>query len=343
MKNKTNSVARPYTTPWTLRVYDKFPSNPFWTGIAFTTFLLLLFFIGRDLLDGATTSTTEDLRVAVIHILLIGYNASAYAYVLMTARRTTLRLSQSVEHHPQWQMVVDRAGKYPKGVMPLIGAASYLILGVVTTNVTTTDASGPWYWQNWSYDVYWQRATTVLFVWWLGCLCHAMLMESNRLSRLSDHVRSLDLFDLHPYQPLMRQGLTNALLVIGGVSIMSLFIAEARYGPVLAGFWVTFIALAWIGLMLPLRGIRRKIAVAKEEELDWCKETMIKARDELKSGSDRRIAIAEITAYRSLIEGIKNWPFDHPTLIRFALYIMIPLGSWMGAAIIERGLDKFFS
>jgi hypothetical protein len=59
----------------------------------------------------------------------------------------------------------------------------------------------------------------------------------------------------------------------------------------------------------------------------------------LKSGAGGHHSIAEIIAYRSMIENIRNWPFDNPTIIRFALYLFIPLGSWLGGALVERGLD----
>jgi hypothetical protein len=33
---------------------------------------------------------------------------------------------------------------------------------------------------------------------------------------------------------------------------------------------------------------------------------------------------------------LDEWPFDASTFRRFGLYLMIPLGSWMGAALVER-------
>jgi len=64
--------------------------------------------------------------------------------------------------------MVDRAGKHPKWILPLLGAASYLVIGIGVTNATTPDPTSPWYWQGWSYEVFWHRATTVAFVYWLG-------------------------------------------------------------------------------------------------------------------------------------------------------------------------------
>ena len=50
-----------------------------------------------------------------------------------------------------------------------------------------------------------------------------------------------------------------------------------------------------------------------------------------------------VAVKRKMIETMKNWPFDKPSLVRFAPYLMIPLGSWSGAAMVERGLDVFVS
>jgi len=343
MNSNTTTLGKPYRTPWTLRAYDALPGNPLWIGIGFTIGLLLVFFIGRILTEGAYNSTSDELRVAITQILITTYSASAYAYLLMTARKTTHDLTPVARHIPQWQSIVDRAGTHPRWVLLLIGAASYLIFGVAATNATTPEPTNPWDWQMWTYDVYWHRATTVLFVWWLACLCYVSVVESARLSHLSENIESVDILDLGPYQPLIRQGLTNALLVIGIVSIMSLLGVESRYWPVLAGSWIMCITLSWIGMMLPLRGIRKKIRVAKDQELDWCRQSLKVSRDALKSGAGEQQSIAEIVAYKTMIENIRNWPFDSPTLVRFTLFLLIPIGSWLGGAFVERGLDFFLS
>lgn len=336
-------LAKSYTTPWTLRVYDALPGNALWIGVGFTIGLLSVFLVGRSLTEGALNSTPDELRIAIIQIGITTYSASAYAYLLQTARQTTRDLSAVAGNTPQWQTIVDRASKHPWWLLPMVGAASYLIFGVAATNLTTPEPVNPWDSQTWTYDVYWHRATTVLFVWWLACLCHGSVVESVRLSRLSDNIESVDILNLGPYQPLIRQGLTNALLVIGLVSVMSLLGIESRYWPALAGFWIMLIVLAWIGMMLPLRGIRKKIRIAKEQELDWCRQGLKVSRDALKSGAGEGRSIAEVIAYKTVIENTRNWPFDNSTLVRFTLYLLIPLGSWLGGAFVERGLDIFLS
>ena len=94
---------------------------------------------------------------------------------------------------------------------------------------------------------------------------------------------------------------------------------------------------------MPLRGIRRKIREAKDQELDWCRRALIRERNDLKAGTDKQTKFRQVVAYREMINDIRNWPFDNPTLVRFALYLLIPLGSWLGGAFVERGLDVYLS
>jgi hypothetical protein len=332
-----------YASPWTLRVYDALPGSPFRIGVGFTVALVLLFFAGRTLTGNNINSNSNDLRIALTQILMTTYLASAYVGLLSTARRTTDELSPVGREIANWSSIADRVGTYRRGVLPLIGAASYLVIGIGVTNITTSAPTDPWDFQQWNYDVYWHRATTVLFAWWMACCCYVVIVESARSSRLSAEFESLDLLNLAPYQPLVRQGLINALLLIGGVSVMSLLGVESRYGSVIVAFWIVAILLAWVGLMLPLRGIRKKIKEAKHQELDWCRRSLIRERDDLKSGNGQKSSIGQVLAYRDMINGMRNWPFDNPTLVRFALYLLIPLGSWLGGAFVERGLDLFLS
>ena len=342
-KNNTATLPGTYKSPLMLKAFDWLPGNAVSTGIAFAVVLLIVFLAGRALSDAAETSSPDDLRIAITQILIMVYSGSAYAFVLMTARKTTQDLSAVARELPDWPAVVDRAGKHPWWLLLLFGAANYLVVGVIVTNATTPEPVNPWAWQTWNYDVFWHRATTVFFVWWMACFSYVTVVESVRLSRLSDDIASLDILDMRPYQPLIRQGLTNALLVLGMVSVLSLLAVESRYYLALVSFWIVFTVLAWVGMMLPLRGIRKRVKAARNQELDWCKQQLVISRDALKSGDDAKQPIAEIMAYRTLVESTGNWPFDSLTLVRFTLYLLIPLGSWLGGAIVERGLDFILS
>lgn len=336
-------LAQSYTTPWTVKAYDALSGNPILIGGGIALGLLVAFFVGLVVAGNSGSSTPDELRVAATQILITAYCATAYAYLLKTAHRTTLDLSPAILDLPDRDTIVDRAGKHSKWILPLVGAATYLTIGVSVTNATTPHPVNPWNWEDWNYAVYWHRVTTIFFVWWIGCFIYVIVVESARLARMSDSIERLDLLDMQPYRPLIRQGLTNALLVFGMVSVISLLGIESRYWPALVGFWMVFTLLAWIGLMLPLRGIRKKFRAAKEQELEWCRQSLKASRDALRSGSSDGLSIADAKAYQTTIEDLRNWPFDNSTLVRFTLYLLIPLGSWLGGAFVERGLDLILS
>ena len=46
--------------------------------------------------------------------------------------------------------------------------------------------------------------------------------------------------------------------------------------------------------------------------------------------------LADLVAYYGLIESVRGWPVGASTWLRFALYLGIPLGSWLGGALVER-------
>lgn len=60
-----------------------------------------------------------------------------------------------------------------------------------------------------------------------------------------------------------------------------------------------------------------------------------------KSDAAHQQSIVEIAAYKAVIDGVGNWPFDSPILTRFALYLLIPVTSMFGGALVERGSDLF--
>ena len=53
---------------------------------------------------------------------------------------------------------------------------------------------------------------------------------------------------------------------------------------------------------------------------------------------DATLRLGALAAYRQSVESVREWPFDTPTLLRFLLYLALPLGSWLGGAIVERAL-----
>lgn len=51
--------------------------------------------------------------------------------------------------------------------------------------------------------------------------------------------------------------------------------------------------------------------------------------------------LANLLTLRSHLEEVREWPFDTSVIVRFAVYLVIPLGSWAGAALVERLVNAF--
>jgi hypothetical protein len=52
-----------------------------------------VFIASRTIVDGDATSTPRDFRLAIVHILLAGYSAFAYAYLIYLSRKTSADLA----------------------------------------------------------------------------------------------------------------------------------------------------------------------------------------------------------------------------------------------------------
>ncbi len=98
---------------------------------------------------------------------------------------------------------------------------------------------------------------------------------------------------------------------------------------------IAVLLLATAGLLIPVRGVHDAIAREKTHELVRVNDQIRRAR----AGSGALPSLADWIAYRSLTMSVREWPVDAPTLRRFALYLAIPLGSWLGGALVERMVD----
>jgi hypothetical protein len=103
------------------------------------------------------------------------------------------------------------------------------------------------------------------------------------------------------------------------------------------------VACATTALLLPVRGIHLRIRAAKLDELEHVSRAI---RGDLEALQQSALAkreatpsLADLIAYRGLVDSAREWPFDASTFRRFGLYLMIPLGSWMGGALVERLID----
>jgi len=190
----------------------------------------------------------------------------------------------------------------------------------------------------------WATLRTILVAW---ALCRTGLIAgtlARRFSRLGPMLRFDDLLDLRPLAPLGRCALRNVAVWVGVSAFFALMLI-APFGRQVATLSIVASAgvavLAFVG---PVRGARQRLVEARAAELGAVRAA-IRARlggDEAPIHRFRGLALADLLAWEQRVEHVRTWPFDASTLLRFALYAAIGLGSWVGAALVERALGAAF-
>ena len=86
--------------------------------------------------------------------------------------------------------------------------------------------------------------------------------------------------------------------------------------------------------------VHRLIDNAKKVELARLRREIVETRavfDSQGAESDRAAPrLSALLALEGRVEKAREWPLDMPTVFRFGLYLALPLGSWLGGAIVER-------
>jgi hypothetical protein len=104
------------------------------------------------------------------------------------------------------------------------------------------------------------------------------------------------------------------------------------------------VALSAVAIAVPTRGARRCVRERKAAELAEVRETIERDRAAALDADhpDRAAAAARLPgllAYEVRVAAVPEWLLDAHSLRRVGLYLLIPLASWLGGAMIERLVD----
>lgn len=185
--------------------------------------------------------------------------------------------------------------------------------------------------------------------WAFWCTAFLVLLDNARaFGRIGAHRTRVDLLDRAELTPFARAGLRFALVVLGLVALRSSFFgfseaAAARFAPNAVPFAVVS-GVATAAFLLPVWGVHRRLADAKASELVRVRSEIAKTRGAEReealgpdAGALRRLV--DLVRYRDAIAGARTWPFDAPAILRFLVYLLIPIAGWVGGALVERALD----
>lgn len=159
-------------------------------------------------------------------------------------------------------------------------------------------------------------------------------------ARVEAAIGEIDLLDPDLLEPFAHRGLRAAALWIVGSAIGALLFVWEPVTPGLIGILGATLAVGVAALVLPMRGAHRRIGAAKSAELARVRAAIRAAREKLFEPAARAVdpRLADLLAFESRVERVREWPLDLPTLLRFGGLVALAIGSWLGGAIVERVL-----
>lgn len=170
-----------------------------------------------------------------------------------------------------------------------------------------------------------------------------MINGARLLFREIDRAIEVDPLDADALRPLANAGLRTALVLLVGEAVGTLFLLNANIDPQGIVLFMVFIGfLAGIAAVSPAMFGARVIRRAKQRAMAPLRAAIARARERTLADPDDDGAAARLgalLAYEHRLREAREMPFGTPAIGRFALYMLIPLGSWLGGAFVERLVD----
>jgi hypothetical protein len=336
-------------TPFWVRIASETSLPPGWLliafpGVLYPTYLALEALFGRGLAAATDFGSDYEARLVPAWAALLGYVGMVGTYMArgtfrdLEALRPVLREGEAAYRSLRDQLTqFERRRLWIGG---LVGAAIFLAASELNVGRWTRFLAG-------ECSVQAIYIVAVGFPCWVVVtrLCVYVIDAARLYSRVGEQYVEIDLLDLAPLSPLSNHGLRVVLFLVisAAAGVIALTPGAPASGQLIASITVNYFVVAGVVFLLPVRGLRRQIQASKAEELSRVREKIRHDR-ELAEGHGTKSAEAGarllgLLAYAKTVESVREWPFDAPTLTRFFLYVAIPLGSWIGGALVERLLS----
>lgn len=333
---------QPAAAPWSSRVLEATPLPSVWVGVVLAALLLGAFF-GFEIASGrlsawlAEDDTTRVARGISVLLVLLVYVPTAQLYLARWTRAALQTLRPVLRGDPEYEDVYRlRSSK----LVGLAGAALFTGLFLLAPAGVESYAQRDY----WTLENALPWLVLPVFGWLTARFGYALVFDARFVSRLASELRRIDLLDMQPLAPFAQQGLRGAFLVLLLVGVGAAGLVGQT--PVLGTALLTAVALLSIGvaaLLLPVTGLRQRVRAEKRSQLRALRAGLDADRAAVLARADGADAAAArlpgLLALEARIEAVREWPFDLPSLLRFALYVALGLGSWLGAAGVERLLD----
>jgi hypothetical protein len=282
---------------------------------------------------GDTLSANRDFRLGLTITALAAYMPTSRHYLLRAAARNREALRRVLG--PVAEAALAARTRW------LPGWVAWLFVLVVPATALAVDRDPGLYFRPgyWSVGSAWSWGLGLFATWCLGRSVVATLGASRDFSAIAAALPRVDLLERAWLAPFTSQALFMALLWLLVPAIWAVNLVDAPFLVVVPVITAVCLAMGSAALWLPTRGVRRRLAEAKERELAAAHAALAgdqaALRRSLLALRAERPSVADLVAWAGYVRELSTSPFTQATRLRFLLYLALPLGSWLGGALVE--------
>jgi hypothetical protein len=275
-------------------------------------------------------------RLEIVFAVILGYAFACGGWIVRSVRRDLGALAPVLAIEPS-EVAAEQAavGCFSRSALLVAGAGGVAAGIVVHSLVNALLPPG----HSALDDRFWRFVRDVA-IWTLAIrLIFVVIKSSQRVSRLAERAARIDLLDLRGLAPLARIGLRSAFAFALAASMISVMSGDEITLPVT---FLTIAVVAAVGacsVLLPVRGVHRAIRAAKDAELRAVRAAILRTRTAALAGgaeaAEDATRLGGLLALEARIAGVAEWPFDVGTFVRFAVFLALPLGSWVAGALVD--------
>jgi hypothetical protein len=334
------------TSPWLIRVFDRvplpLPATGLLVALAYFLFVIMLALVlspalAREYLDwgeGFPLVLGGHLFVSI----MFGYLAVAGYYGLREAVRDFISLRPALSctdiEFEHWLARLRHVARVPL----YVGTAVALSAGFANASPATN-------WADIGGVQVQQGIEAFLGAFVLLRLLAMELASAFLFTQVAGRFARIELLDLQLIAPFSRRALRgvlvlmlfSAMLSLGVTWLYSFEVFLGDVGPLVVAM-SSFTAAAIF--LIPLIPLQRRIRAAKQNELARVRAAIARDSDARVVGDEDWAPRCDLITYEQRIEQVSTWAFNTPTVVRFLLYVSIGIGSWLGAAFVERWLGS---
>ncbi len=335
------------TAPWLIRFLDRVPLPLPLMAIS----IALAHFLFMSILRFALSPTLEGeylywwygtgflgLGSDIVLSMIVGYMATAGYYGLREAVRDFLSLRPALSCDDiEFDHLLSRLQRVPR--VPLY------IAGVLALVMGFSLPLTPDYWADpprlWSTEMTLVQIKECLVIFFTARTIALEFISAGLFSSVAQQFVRIELLDPERVAPFSRRALRGVLVFVLYMAIVSLLIPSVGVIATTIGAVIGASLLAAAVFLIPLIPLQRKIHAAKQSELARLRADIRRENEARNPGDEdwtRLAGLAGLIAYEQRIEKVSTWAFNTPTVVRFLLYVSLGIGSWLGAAFVERWL-----